>query len=212
MNNKIAFDIGANSGKMTHTLKNHFSKVIAFEANPRLANHLKTAFLNDRVIVDCRGISNVNGLKKFNICEGDNTISTFSEDWMYRSRFTDTRHWNEEIDVQVITLEHAVKEYGVPDYIKIDVEGHEYEILTATTTLLPKTIIAFEWAEEQKTKIEQILVHLYELGYKQYSYTHYDHLLLDHEIKWVDYSEFNFLSTLIPTRKETWGMLYVKHE
>lgn len=205
----LIFDIGANIGATLEIFEKKSKKVVAFEANSKLCNILIMKFKNPNVIIDCRGISNKNEMKKFKIANV-NTISTFSDDWVYNSRFSSDYSWNNTIDVETITLDSAIEQYGIPDYIKIDVEGYEYEVLTSFSKLLSDTVVAFEWAEEQKNKIEMILEHVKNLGYEKFSYTEGDKVLFDYEINWRPFENFQFLENLNPEKKEKWGMVYFK--
>jgi FkbM family methyltransferase len=122
------FDIGANEGNTYQFYLSHYSKIVCFEPNPQLFNHLNTKFLkNNQVIVDSRGLSNKNEDKLFKI-SNINTLSTFSDDWINQSRFTGAYSWNESITVKTTTLDNIIKEYGIPNFVKIDVEGYELEV------------------------------------------------------------------------------------
>jgi hypothetical protein len=206
---KLVIDIGANVGNTVEEFLNNSEQVICFEPNPALVSHLKNRFFKRPVVVDGRGVSNHRGKQIFKI-SNTNTISTFSEDWINNSRFTDLYEWKREVEVETITIDDIIDEYGIPDYIKLDIEGYEYEVLTSFSKLLPNTVFAFEWAEEQKNKINLIINHLTNLGYNQFSYTEADAIKLDEDIDWTSYQDFNLLEELNPERKEKWGMIYFK--
>jgi len=205
----LVFDIGSNVGTTVEFFSQKANKVIGFEPNPRLVEILREKFNNRNVIIDSRGLSNEIGEKKFRIANVD-TISTFSEDWVNNSRFTGGYSWNEGIIVDTTTLDSVIEQYGTPDYIKIDVEGYEFEVLTSLTKVLENTIISFEWAEEQKNKIEQTIKYLFNLGYKKFSYTEADKILMDVEIDWRTIDKLNLIENLDDQRKDKWGMIYVK--
>jgi FkbM family methyltransferase len=205
----LIFDVGANIGDMTNIFKNNAKKVVAFEPNPQLSNQLRYRFNMDNVVIDPRGISDDIGIKNFNISAA-HTISTLSDDWVTNSRFSDLNAWDLVLEIETITLDKAIDEYGVPDYIKIDIEGYEYEVLTSFTKLLNHTIISFEWAEEQKSKLIEIINHLHYLGYNKFYRAENDIVLFDKDIDWMNYNEFKFADDLNPNRKEKWGMVYVK--
>ena len=206
---KLVIDIGANVGNTVEEFLMNSEQVICFEPNPALVKHLNNRFFKRPVIVDGRGVSDNKGKQIFKI-SNENTISTFSEDWINNSRFTDSYNWERTVEVETITLDDIIDEYGIPDYIKIDIEGYEYEVLTSFSKLLPNTVFAFEWAEEQKTKINLIINHLTNLGYNQFSHTEADSIKLDEDIDWKSYHDFNLLEELNPERKEKWGMIYFK--
>lgn len=205
----LVFDIGANIGKSADIFKNVSNKVICFEANPNLVKKLNGKFNNSNVIVDPRGVSNQSGKQIFNI-SSTNTISTFSDDWINNSRFKGATLWDNKQEVETTTLNSIIDQYGIPDYIKIDIEGYEYEVLTSFTRLLDNTLFAFEWAEEQKIKIEAILKHLHNLGYNKFGSTEGDEILFDENIQWKSFDQFDLINGLDETRKTRWGMIYFK--
>jgi FkbM family methyltransferase len=205
----LIFDIGANIGNTVSQFNTVANKVICFEPNPILVNHLKNRFINDSVIVDERGVSNKGGTQTFKISNAD-TISTLSEDWVTNSRFTESYIWDNHIQIETVTLDSIIEQYGIPDYVKIDVEGHEYELLTSFTKFLPDTLFSFEWAEEQKSKIDLTMQHLNKLGYDSFAFTDADEILFDEHIHWSKLKDFNFIELLDSERKEKWGMIYFK--
>lgn len=205
----LIYDIGANIGTTSDIFKNIAKKVVCFEPNPQLKTILDNKFKNTNVTVDGRGVSNHNGIQKFKIAS-THTISTFAEDWINSSRFTHEYTWNSGIEVATITLDSIIDEYGTPDYIKIDIEGYEYEVISSFTKLIPNMVVGFEWAEEQKTKIELTLNHLVDLGYNKFSYTEADKVLFDTEIEWKTIDNLSLIENLDSNRKNKWGMIYFK--
>jgi FkbM family methyltransferase len=205
----LIFDIGANGGKTVSEFILVADKVVCFEPNPTLANSLRSRFANNSVIVDERGVSNKNGTQTFKISNAD-TISTLSDDWINNSRFTGGYNWDNHIQIETTTLNSIIDEYGIPDYIKIDVEGHEYEVLTSFNKLLPNTLFSFEWAEEQKSKIDLTIQHLNKIGYNFFGYTEADEVMFEGDIIWEKFENFKLIESLDPDRKEKWGMIYFK--
>jgi FkbM family methyltransferase len=207
---KLIFDIGSNLGETVKIFKENAEKVIAFEPNPILIEILKNKFKDDDVVIDPRGLSNEIGRKFFNISPV-HTVSTFSEDWIENSRFSNDIEWNCSTEVDVTTLDLVIDEYGIPDYVKIDVEGYEYEVLSSLTKFLPETLFSFEWAEEMKDKIYLTVEHVNSLGYGSFSYTEKDSILFDLQLEWVSYEIFlEEIKLLEPERMTRWGMIYFK--
>lgn len=206
---KLVFDIGSNVGNTVETFLSKSEKVVSVEANPRLVNYQEARFRGRNVVIDNRGLSNHNGTQNFRIAN-INTISTFSDQWINESRFTNHWRWDNGIEVQTVKLDTLIEQYGEPDYIKIDIEGYEWEALMVFTKLIPNMIVAFEWAEEQKTKISEILNHVKTLGYDKFFYTEADEVLFEERINWVSHENFDLLSQLDAERKEKWGMIYFK--
>lgn len=207
---KIAFDIGANIGQTVDELLPNYDKIICFEPNPSLVTVIKNKFFNnDKVTIEELGLSDKTETKKFNI-SNSHVVSTFSEDWINNSRFTNVYNWDTSIDVKTTTLDEVIDKYGIPYFIKIDVEGYEYEVLKGLTKLLDNTYFAFEWAEEQYKIVNKTVKYLKELGYNNFSYTYQDSLLNLENINWCNWEDLTVHNDINEDRKEKWGMIYFK--
>lgn len=63
------------------------------------------------------------------------TLSSLNREWITKVNESERfkKHgqptWNKVIEVQVTTLDKLITRYGIPDYIKIDVEGFEKNVL-----------------------------------------------------------------------------------
>jgi FkbM family methyltransferase len=206
---KIAFDIGANMGQTIDALLNNYDKIIAFEPNPSLAMGLRNRYDNSKVIVEELGVSDKNEVKTFNI-SNSHVVSTFSNDWITNSRFTGVYNWDTTIQVNTITLDDIIKKYGIPYFIKVDVEGYEYEVFQGLTLLLEETYFAFEWAEEQYERINNTVDYLKKLGYNNFAYTYQDRLLNLETINWENWENLTLHLDIKQDRKDKWGMIYFK--
>ena len=118
-----AIDIGANIGYVTlimAELVGPSGKVYAFEPNPNsfrvLVKNIQANGYTDFVFPYQIGISNTNGVLKFYV----------SDKWNL-SGMAATKHSKQVIDIPVTTLDDFMKDKGYPDFIKMDIEGHEVE-------------------------------------------------------------------------------------
>ena len=133
-----ALDIGANIGIKSLFLSRLLKggRVIAFEANPVVANVLANNIREnhaDNVTIKVCAIGENNGLSKF---EGESAYGHLSS--------------NESgIDVSVLTLDTALREVGVTnfDFIKVDVEGNEFQIIRSSMDIVDKNeaLVMFEF-------------------------------------------------------------------
>jgi FkbM family methyltransferase len=208
---KLVFDIGANRGNMAEFFLARSEKTVCFEPNPSLISYLNNRFTNylDKIIIDSRGLSDKIETKVFKISNAD-TISTFSEDWINRSRFTGEYNWDNSIEVQTTTLDQIIDEYGIPDFVKIDVEGYELQVIKGLTKLLESTVFSFEWAEEQYQNMNDIAKILNDLGYTKFSFTYSDECTFGENLEWTSWEELSFHNQINPERKYLWGMIYFK--
>ena len=207
----MMWDIGANVGEVSLHFSRICDKVIAFECNPNLVSKLHRQFDGTNVVVDKRGLADTCGIKHFKICDAS-TLSTFSEEWTTDCRFSKEHYWDIEIPVDVITLDAAIEEYGKPDYVKIDVEGYEYNVIKGLTKCLEHTIFSFEWVEEQTEDIKKIIEYVRSIGYTKFYYTDRDGVLVNENITWYDWDELDFFEDITPERAERWGMIYFKKD
>ena len=68
--------------------------------------------------------------------------------------------------VQLLAL---IKIYGLPNYIKIDVEGFELEVLLGLSQ--KAGIISFEFTSEFLDQSTKCLIHLKKIGYNQFNFS-----------------------------------------
>lgn len=203
-------DIGANRGLFTDKCIENFNnlKVVMVEANPQLYEYLKSKYINNNNITILNNLvsSEDETLKDFYLSNAD-TISTASIDWINNSRFSKTHEWYQPIKIKSITLDKLIEIHKDFNLIKIDVEGYELEVIKGLTK--KHCEICFEWAEEEKYKINKTCEYLQNIGYKEFGY-----ILGDEYLKKPDYftswenSSFNHEIDL--HRKEKWGMMWVK--
>jgi len=174
----LIFDIGFNVGEFTQTCFNKYKEcsVIAVEANPNLCNAVSQHFFtNYNFSLLNNLVSNKEGEEiDFYISHNATGVSTASTEFMENSRFTkgskhlseNSINWAAPIKVQSTTIDAMIERYGIPDLIKIDVEGYEYNVLSGLTQ--KANHICFEWHEEEKDNLYKILNHLQSLGYEQF--------------------------------------------
>jgi FkbM family methyltransferase len=142
------FDIGANVGNYTETfLSLGAGKVIAVEPTPDLVRKLK--YIRDtRLTVVGSGVGKEAGILPFNL-SNFNTLNSFSGEWLDKVAQevpSGRPQWTSTLDVEVTTLDALIKEHGNPDFIKIDVEGAELQVLQGLTN--SPRYLSFEYHSE----------------------------------------------------------------
>jgi FkbM family methyltransferase len=137
----LCFDIGAHTGeKAKEMLVLGASKIITVEPQASLLKLQST----DKIVVLEKAVSNKQGKIKFSICDQAYTVSTVTEHWKY-GRFANLT-WNKSLEVEATTLDDLIKEYGLPHFCKIDVEGHEVAVLQGLSHTIP--CLSFEFTAE----------------------------------------------------------------
>ena len=63
---------------------------------------------------------------------------------------------NSIVDISITTLDRLIAEYGVPSYIKIDVEGFELEVIKGLSSQVPLLSLECNLPEFAKETLESL--------------------------------------------------------
>ncbi len=163
--NKISIDIGASEGLYTSHLYFYSKKCVAFEPRPQASFELGKLFsgLIPPIQIETVALSDFEGSSKLKIFEKDKGRSTIEK--------TNLIEEGGEIDI-ISTPVKKLDNYIFNDsigFIKIDVEGHEEEVLKGAEQILikdrPNILVEVEERHKKKS-IENVFKYLQELGYK----------------------------------------------
>jgi FkbM family methyltransferase len=98
-------------------------------------------------------------------------ISTVNPEFVTALKGTRGRHnvtWSETRQVRVTTLDDLIIQFGLPAFIKIDVEGFEHQVLYGLSRAIPAC--AFEFQPHYLTSALESIAHLEQLGGAVYNY------------------------------------------
>jgi FkbM family methyltransferase len=137
-NGDLVFDIGANIGKMTWMYRRLGARVVAIEPQAVCVEQLKETFMDDDgVTIEAIACGERSGAAKMS-CYGGTTISTLvpGHYWQLGGPWEGTpTDWTEI--VPMTTLDLVISQYGIPAFIKIDVEGYEHQVLCGLSQFVP---------------------------------------------------------------------------
>lgn len=145
----LVFDVGANIGNRVEVFLALGAKVIAIEPQEKCRKILMDRFWKSpddlsRLYIVKKGLGAKPGMMELAI-SNSHQISSFSNEFITKmkdGRFKEM-NWDKKVDVEIITLDDLIAEYGKPKFIKIDVEGFEYEVLSGLSKQIE--YISFEY-------------------------------------------------------------------
>ena len=162
----LFFDIGAHLGEKSKKILDKNLKIVMLEPLPQCVKQLKENFRNNKnVEILEKAVGRTSGNMTLEVNSKMPTISTMAKHWKI-GRFSDQK-WDQKISVEVITLDHLIKIYGLPNYIKIDVEGFELDVLLGLSQ--KAGIISFEFTSEFLDQSIKCLNHLKKIGYSEFN-------------------------------------------
>ena len=159
----LVFDIGTNYGNHSSIFLELGAKVVCLEPNPKLIPLLGKRF-GSRAIIINKGVSSKNQILKFNSLK-DSGHSTFDN-----STIKEGDEVLETIHIETTTLKDLINHHGIPQFIKIDVEGFEYEVLK--TLEEPVKNLSFEFNLSRIDVLKKCLDHLKSIGYKKFNFSY----------------------------------------
>lgn len=208
-NKMLCFDIGANIGDWSKENIHKYDKIISVEASPITFEKLLNNCNHDKIILLNYAVCNNNSEDiTFYHANVSDKISTINKDWLTSKT---SRFYNEpytQITCKTITIDNLIKKYGLPDLIKIDVEGGEYECVSSLNQKVD--LLCFEWASEMNDITFKCIDYLYNLGFTKYYLENDDnYTFVPNKNDFYDISIIkNKLLNTIP--KQDWGMVWCK--
>ena len=202
----LFFDIGAHLGDKSKQFLDKNLKTIMVEPLPKCVEQLKKEF-NERENIEIiqKAVGKSTGNMVLEVNTKMPTTSTMAKHWK-RGRFSNEK-WDQKIIVEMTTLDHLIKIYGIPNYIKIDVEGFELDVLLGLSK--KAGIISFEFTSEFFDQTISCLSYLKKIGYDEYNFSIGERRKFFS--KWSDIDNvIDLLKNEIKKDRLLWGDIYCK--
>ena len=162
----LVFDVGAHAGNRTRAFAALGCRVVALEPQPDFARLLRLLFARSpRVHVLETAAAERDGRIDLAVSERTPTVTTLDDGWReLRGREAGFAgvEWNRAIEIESATLDTLIARFGVPAFVKIDVEGSELRVLRGLTQALPA--LSFEYLPTALPDVRACLARLLELA------------------------------------------------
>lgn len=143
----VIFDVGANHGHKTDIFLRLGAKVVSVDPDETNQEALRGRFLKyrlrpKRVNVEGKAVSDATTIKTMWIEAPGSAKNTLNGKWVDvlrndEKRFGRRTDFPSQRTVETTTLEELMTTYGIPFFIKIDVEGHEVHVLRGLNRPVP---------------------------------------------------------------------------
>ena len=163
---ELVFDVGANVGNRSKIFLALGATVVAVEPQPACAGIIRTGLVDKGKSIHLvpMAMGSESGRATMHVSSATG-ISTMSDSWLAAVKATGRfgqASWNRTIEVEMQTLDHLITQFGLPRFIKVDVEGFELQVLQGLTQ--PVSMISLEFTPETSDATFACIEHLRKLG------------------------------------------------
>ncbi len=167
----LVFDIGAHVGDRISSFRRLGARVAALEPQPLAFRALRLIHGRDPdVTLVQAACGREAGRITMHINSANPTVSTASHEFTTAAEGAAGWHdqqWDQELLVEVTTLDQLIARFGRPCFIKIDVEGFEADVLAGLS--MPVEALSFEFTTIQRDVAATCLGQLSRLGSYRYN-------------------------------------------
>jgi len=163
----LIFDIGANDGFKTDLFLRMGARVVAIDPDETNQSILSEKFLKFRlvrkpVVIVGKAVSDNSALETMWIDGPGSAVNTLSQKWATALQTNKARHahghagldFARQKTVETTTIEDLISAYGVPAFIKIDVEGYELKVIRGLRRPIPYLSFEVNLPEFQSEGLE----------------------------------------------------------
>ncbi len=167
------YDLGAHLGSRTRVFLELGRPVVAVEPQQRFFCIIEAGLAKRLGCTLIHGaVGATSGTAKIQISDYNPTVSSLSPEWISTATSTGVLEgvtYNRSETVRLYTIQELIDTYGAPAFIKIDVEGFEYEVIRGLRSPVPA--LSFEIVPSSLDLTTSCVEHLEKLGRYSYYFT-----------------------------------------
>ena len=169
----LIFDIGAHVGDRVASFRRLGARVVAVEPQPAAMRALRLMFGRDaEVTLVPAAVGAARGTIQLHLNTQNPTVSSASTDFIAAAEVApgwSEERWDCTIEVPALTLDDLIADHGMPDFVKIDVEGYEAEAIAGLSQ--PLSALSFEFTTIQRNTALTALSLLAQRGEYAFNYS-----------------------------------------
>ena len=208
---KTIFDVGANVGNRVEAFLRIQSRVVAVEPQPSCVAILQRRFGdNPNLTIVSKALGSSPGTIRLNWSSDADVLASVSDSFVKYAenseRFKGVT-WEKNCMVEVATLDSLIDLYRMPDFIKLDVEGHEFEVLKGLSKA--PACLSFEFTPDFQDNVATCLSACGRIGMTQFNISYGESMRLA-RTEWI--SEPEMVRVVEALRGDTWlfGDIYAR--
>ena len=160
----LVFDVGAHVGTRARAMRAAGARVVALDPQEPFATFLRRTLPRDVTLIEAAA-GQQETTATMAVSSLHPTVSSLQPDFAATAGATPgfaRVKWDRQQSVRVTTLDVLIARYGLPAYVKIDVEGFELDVLTGLSQPVP--LVSVEYLPDLPDQTVRVIERLQSLG------------------------------------------------